>query len=152
VAGGCGKMVVEYGRLCGSSSGNGSGRSGFIGLCAEANTGRGGSYGRCLRRRPAVGVQAKRTEGWWVLTVAEGARRWAIAMVMGGGAGEKTERGATGEKFIAIRRWDVRRPSKRIRRPHVAANQWRLNIDLMVHIFLVDVANADWSVFLPAFI
>jgi hypothetical protein len=108
VAGGCGKMVVEYGRLCGSSSGNGSGRSRFIGLCAEANAGRGCSYGRCLRRRPAVGVQAKRTGGWWVLTVAEGARRWAIAMVMGGGAGEKTERGATGEKFIAIRRWDER--------------------------------------------
>jgi hypothetical protein len=47
----------------------------------------------------AVGVQAKRTGGWWVLAVVEGAQRWAIAMVMGGGTGEKTERGATGKSL-----------------------------------------------------
>jgi hypothetical protein len=48
VEGGCGRMAVECGRLCGSSSGNGSGRSGFIGrLYTEANASRGGSYGWC---------------------------------------------------------------------------------------------------------
>jgi hypothetical protein len=78
VAGGCGKMAMEYGGLCGSSSGNRIGRSGFIGLCTEVNASHSD-----VDDIVAVGVQAKRTEG--IVGVHSGGGCMKVGNCNGGG-------------------------------------------------------------------